>query len=74
MTQWFGGLGVIALFVVVLPLLGIAGLWDSAKMLLFVAMWVGRLEILTVLALLHPHVWRSLRLTEGALPPSRKTT
>ncbi len=34
---------------------------DTAKALLFVAMWVGRLEILTVLALLHPDVWRSLR-------------
>jgi len=38
------------------------GFSTVAKALLFVAMWVGRLEIVTVLALLHPHVWRSLRL------------
>lgn len=34
------------------------------KLLLYVAMWVGRLEIVTVLALLHPHVWRNLRWAE----------
>lgn len=56
------------------PMMNFAGLSVSAKMLLFVAMWVGRLEILTVLALLHPHVWRSLRLTEGASPSGRKPT
>jgi len=26
-------------------------------------MWVGRLEIVTMLALLHPHVWRNLQLS-----------
>ena len=31
------------------------------KLLLTGAMWLGRLEILTVLALLHPDVWRKLR-------------
>jgi len=32
-----------------------------AKTLLLLAMWVGRLEIITVLALLHPRVWSALR-------------
>ena len=32
-----------------------------AKTLLLLAMWVGRLEIITVLALLHPRVWTALR-------------
>lgn len=32
----------------------------AAKALLIAAMWIGRLEIVTVLALLHPHVWRRL--------------
>ncbi|MCB9882078.1 MAG: TrkH family potassium uptake protein [Planctomycetes bacterium] len=33
----------------------------ATKLILTVAMWIGRLEILTVLALLHPHVWQGLR-------------
>ncbi len=40
-----------------------------SKMILTVAMWVGRLEIVAVLALLHPHVWKTLqfsRVTKGA--------
>lgn len=32
------------------------------KALLFIAMWVGRLEIVTVLALLHPDVWMNMRM------------
>jgi trk system potassium uptake protein TrkH len=32
------------------------------KFLLIIAMWVGRLEIVTVLALLHPDVWTNIRL------------
>ena len=34
------------------------------KLLLVFAMWIGRLEILTVLALLHPDAWRRMRLQE----------
>lgn len=34
---------------------------DVSKLLLIGGMWVGRLEIVTVLALLHPDVWRKLR-------------
>jgi trk system potassium uptake protein TrkH len=33
-----------------------------SKLLLVFAMWIGRLEIVTVLALLHHDVWRHLRL------------
>ncbi len=32
------------------------------KVVLTLAMWIGRLEIVTVLALFHTHVWRSIRL------------
>jgi trk system potassium uptake protein TrkH len=35
----------------------------SAKMVLTAAMWIGRLEIVTVLALLHPDVWKHPRWT-----------
>ncbi len=34
----------------------------SSKLLLIVAMWAGRLEIVTVLALLHRDVWRNIRM------------
>jgi trk system potassium uptake protein len=39
-----------------------AVLHEVAKWMLAIGMWVGRLEIVTVLALLHSHVWRNLRL------------
>jgi trk system potassium uptake protein TrkH len=32
-----------------------------SKVTLTAAMWIGRLEVLTVLALLRPEVWRSIR-------------
>lgn len=35
---------------------------DLSKLVLIVAMWIGRLEVVTVLALLHPDVLRNLRL------------
>jgi trk system potassium uptake protein TrkH len=34
----------------------------ASKLVLIVAMWVGRLEVVTVLALLHPDVLRKIRL------------
>lgn len=43
------------------PMGSFAGLSDATKWLLSVAMWIGRLEIVTVLALLHPHVLTQLR-------------
>ena len=49
-------------FNVVGPMGGYAGFTDTTKLILFAAMWIGRLEILSVLALLHPHVWRNLHL------------
>ena len=44
------------------PMGNFAGFSTSAKLLLTAAMWIGRLEIVTVLALLHPDVWRHSRL------------
>jgi len=43
------------------PMGSFAGLNDGAKILLVLAMWVGRLEIVPVLALLHPLAWRGVR-------------
>ncbi len=37
-----------------------AHLSDFTKVLLSIAMWVGRLEIVTVIALLHPDVWKNM--------------
>ena len=34
---------------------------DLGKLLLSFSMWLGRLEIVTVIALFHPHVWRNYR-------------
>jgi trk system potassium uptake protein len=48
------------------PMQSYASLAPAAKVLLTVAMWVGRLEIVTVLALLHPDVWRHPRWRSGA--------
>ncbi len=44
------------------PMNNFAGFSTQNKALLIIAMWVGRLEIVTVLALLHPDVWTSIRL------------
>lgn len=44
------------------PMGSFAGFSHPAKLLLTAAMWLGRLEIVTVLALLHQDVWRELRL------------
>ncbi len=49
----FGGVG---------PMGNFAHFPVISKMILTLAMWVGRLEIVAVLALLHPHVWRNLQL------------
>jgi len=40
------------------PMANFAGFPVASKVLLTLAMWVGRLEIVAVLALLHPDVWR----------------
>ena len=44
------------------PMSNYAGLHTVSKVVLTVAMLVGRLEVLTVLALLRPEAWRSLTL------------
>lgn len=49
-------------FNVVGPMGNYASFSTAGKSILFVAMWVGRLEILSLLALLHPHVWKNLSL------------
>ena len=46
------------------PMGSYAGFSDPAKLLLTFCMWVGRLEIVTVLALFHPDVWRNVRLSD----------
>lgn len=43
------------------PMGNFAGLSTPTKWLLSFAMWIGRLEIVTVVALFHPHVLRQLR-------------
>jgi trk system potassium uptake protein TrkH len=43
------------------PMGNFADLHPVSKIVLTVAMWVGRLEVLTVLALMRPEVWRSAR-------------
>jgi trk system potassium uptake protein TrkH len=47
-------------FGVVGPMGSYADFSVASKAVLTVSMWVGRLEIVTVIALLHPHVWRNM--------------
>jgi trk system potassium uptake protein len=49
------------------PMGNFGDLHPASKVVLTAAMWIGRLEVLTVLALLRPEVWRSATLgTSGA--------
>ena len=41
------------------PMANYGGLHPASKIVLTLAMWIGRLEVLTVLALLRPEVWRN---------------
>lgn len=43
------------------PMGNFSGFSATGKCILAFAMFIGRLEILTVMALFHPHVWRNLR-------------
>jgi trk system potassium uptake protein TrkH len=61
------------------PAYGVAGPMGSyasfsvpAKLTLTLAMWVGRLEIVTVLVLLHPDFWRNIRLKDRPSRPPRQ--
>ena len=47
------------------PMASYADLHPVSKVVLTAAMWVGRLEVLTVLALLRPEVWRTIRFKSG---------
>lgn len=46
------------------PMGSFAGFNTAQKLLMVVGMWIGRLEIVTVLALLHSDVWRNLRWSD----------
>ena len=46
------------------PLASYADLHPVSKMVLTLAMWVGRLEVVTVLALMRLEVWRDARWRE----------
>jgi trk system potassium uptake protein TrkH len=48
-------------FGVVGPMGSFAGLHPVSKVILTLAMWVGRLEIITVLVIIRPEAWRSAR-------------
>lgn len=47
------------------PMGSFAGFPVISKITLTFAMWIGRLEIVTVVALMHPDVWRNLRLSRS---------
>lgn len=53
-------------FAAVGPMANFADLHPVSKITLTLAMWVGRLEVLTVLALLRPEVWRTATVSRGA--------
>lgn len=54
------------------PMASYAHLHPVSKVVLTAAMWIGRLEVLTVLALLRPEVWRTARWATGR--PGPRTT
>ena len=50
------------------PMANYAHLHPVSKITLTAAMWIGRLEVLTVLALFRPDVWNTVRWHDGRLP------
>ena len=46
------------------PMASFADFPVASKLVLFMNMWIGRLEVMTVLLLLHPRVWRTARWKE----------
>jgi trk system potassium uptake protein len=44
------------------PMGSFAGISNFSKIILIFGMWVGRLEVVTVIALLHPIAWRNLQI------------
>ena len=55
-------------FGVIGPMGSFAPLHDSSKVLLTLAMWLGRLELMTVLVLLRPEVWKSATIRRPGRP------
>jgi trk system potassium uptake protein TrkH len=45
------------------PMANFAGLHPASKVVLTLEMWIGRLEVLTVLVLFRMEVWRTVRWT-----------
>jgi trk system potassium uptake protein len=62
MTQWFIGPG----FNAVGPMANLADLHPVSRVMLTAAMWIRQLEVLTVLVLLRPEVWRGPQLVQRA--------
>ena len=46
------------------PMGNFSDLSPIAKLILTISMWVGRLEIVTIMALLHPLAWRDARWSD----------
>ena len=46
------------------PMAHFAHLHPVSKLVLFANMWIGRLEVMTVLVLLQPQVWRATRFRD----------
>jgi trk system potassium uptake protein TrkH len=44
------------------PMASFAHFHPVVKVVLFINMWVGRLEVMTVIVLLQPHIWRGTRI------------
>ena len=51
------------------PMAHFADLHPVSRIVLIAAMWIGRLEVLTVLVLLRPEVWRMARLRSSRPAP-----
>jgi trk system potassium uptake protein TrkH len=51
-------------FGIVGPMGSFAGLHPVSKLMLIINMWVGRLEVMTVLVLVQPQVWKSVRIKD----------
>ena len=54
------------------PMGSFAPLSSISKLTLTAAMWLGRLELMTVLVLLRPEVWRTLSWQVAAHPPAAR--
>jgi trk system potassium uptake protein TrkH len=55
-------------FNLVAPMANFADLHPISRIVLMLAMWIGRLEVITVLVILRPEAWRAGRWVVGAAP------